>query len=63
VITLHGLSNLLPSTHGRAIGVSEGYVFLMGEHHLVGLRVHFNELGCRERIVLNYFVDIIYCSH
>jgi hypothetical protein len=38
VITLHGLSNLLPSTHGRAIGVSEGYVFLMGEHHLVGLR-------------------------
>jgi hypothetical protein len=29
----------------------------------VELRVHGNELGCRERIVLNYFVDIIYCSH
>src|SRR5918998_349117 len=36
---LHDLSNLLPATHGRAIGVSEGYVFLMGEHDLVGLRV------------------------
>src|SRR5262249_35846251 len=42
--TLHCLSNLLPSTCGRAKGVSEGDVFLMREHHPVGLRVPFHEL-------------------
>src|SRR6266567_9485064 len=42
--TLHSRSNLLPSTHGRAEGVSEGDVFLMGEHHLVELRVPLHEL-------------------
>src|ERR671913_2639431 len=30
---------------GRAKGVSEGYVFSMGVHHLQGLRVSFNELA------------------
>src|SRR6266568_7561232 len=56
--TLQSRSNLLPSTHGRAEGVSEGDVFLMGEHHLVGLRVPLHELLERSLIVFNYFVKI-----
>src|SRR6266568_9040305 len=56
--TLQSRSNLLPSTHGRAEGVSEGDVFLMGEHHLVGLRVPLHELLERSLIVFNDFVKI-----
>jgi hypothetical protein len=61
--TLHSRSDLLPSTHGRAQGVSEAYVFLMGEHHLHGFRIPFDELAQRELTLLNYFVKIIYRSH
>jgi hypothetical protein len=57
--TLHSRSNLLPSTRGRAKGVSEAYVLLMGEHHLHGLRVPFHELTQRALTLLNYFVKIM----
>ncbi len=57
--TLHRRSNLLPPTGDRAKGVSDAYIFPIGEHHLVGLRVPFHELGCREVISLNYYVKII----
>ncbi len=43
--TLRSRSDLLPPTRGRGNGVSEGYVFLMGEHHLHGLGVPFDELA------------------
>ena len=42
--TLQCLVNLLPSTGGRAKGISEGYIFSMGVHHLQGFRVTFEEL-------------------
>jgi hypothetical protein len=61
--TLQPLSNLLPSTHGRAEGVSEAYVFLMREHPLHGLRVPFRELTQRELTLLNSLVEIIYRRH
>src|SRR4051794_13334162 len=44
--TLHCRSDLLPPTGDRAKGVSDAYVFPMGEHHLVRLRVSFDELAC-----------------
>src|SRR5215217_2433642 len=44
---LHGLSNLLPSPHGRTLGVSEGYVVSTGEQALRRLGVSFDELVCR----------------
>src|SRR5437870_5364645 len=56
--TLHRRRNLLPSTRGRTEGVSEAYVFSMGEHHLVGLRVPLHELAQRSMIVFNCFVKI-----
>jgi hypothetical protein len=44
--TLQGLSNLLPTTCGRAKGVGEAYVFSMGEQLLRRLGVPFtNSLG------------------
>src|SRR5438045_26329 len=43
--TLQSRRHLLPSTHGRAEWVSEGDVFSMGEHHLVGLRVPLHKLA------------------
>ena len=61
--TLHGLSNLLPPTHGRALGVSEGYVVSMGEQLFRRLGVSFDELICRYMILLNYFVNRTYRSH
>jgi hypothetical protein len=60
---LHGLSNLLPPTHGRTLGVSEGYVVSMREQPLRRLGVSFDELTRRWVILLNYFVKIIYRSH
>jgi hypothetical protein len=42
--TVRDLSNLIPPTYGRAKGVGEAYVFLMGEHHLHGFRIPFGEL-------------------
>jgi hypothetical protein len=42
--TLNGRSSLLPSTHGRAKGISEAYVFAMRVHHLERLRVAFDNL-------------------
>ena len=44
---LLGLSNLLPTTHGRSKGVSEAYVFSMGEQGLHRLGVSFHELISR----------------
>jgi len=60
---LHDLSNLFPPTHRRAIGISEGYIFPMGEHQLGGLRVPFHELGGCEAILLDFSVKIIYSTH
>src|SRR5215204_5204799 len=45
--TLHALSNLFPSPHGRTLGVSKRYVLSMGEQPLRRLGVSFNELICR----------------
>jgi len=61
--TLHGLSNLLPSMRDSAKGVSEGYVFSMGEQLLRRLGVSFHELTQRQVKLLNYFVKIIYRTH
>jgi hypothetical protein len=62
--TPYGLSNLLlPSTGGRAKGVSEGNVFSMGEHPLHGLGVPLDELTQRELTLLKHLVKIIYRSH
>src|SRR3569833_2490661 len=61
--TLHGRSDLLPSTCGRGNGVSEGEVFSMGEHLLHGSGVPFHELTQRELHLLNYSVKIVYSSH
>src|SRR5918995_3549542 len=60
---LHGLRDLLPPTHGRAIGVSEGYVFSLGEEVLHRLGVASQELPLRSVILLDQFVDIIYSGH
>jgi hypothetical protein len=57
---LHGLSNLLPSTRWRAIGVSEAYVFSMGEQLLCRLGVSFDELPLRKVKLFKYFLKIIY---
>jgi hypothetical protein len=40
---LYGLGNLIPPTHGRAIGVSEGHVSSTGEEVLHSLGVAFQE--------------------
>jgi hypothetical protein len=45
---INDLSDLLPSTHGRAVGVSEACIVSMGEEVLHGLGVPFHELiECR----------------
>jgi hypothetical protein len=61
--TLHSGTNLLPSTCGRGNRVMEAYVFSMGEHHLHGFRVPFDELTQRELTLFNHSVKIIYRSH
>jgi hypothetical protein len=45
--TIYDLCNLLPPTHGRAIGVGEGYVLSMGPHLFDRLGVAFEELTRR----------------
>src|SRR6266702_7998432 len=60
--TLHSRSHLLPSTRGRAEGVSEGDVFSMGEHHLHGFRVPLREITQRSLVLFNDFVKIE-CTH
>src|SRR5215203_2216272 len=42
--TVPNLSNFIPSTHGRAKGVCEGYVFSMGPELIDRLGVAFQEL-------------------
>src|SRR3712207_32595 len=44
---LRGLSNPIPSTHGRAKGVSEAYVILMGDQLVHRLGVSLEELTLR----------------
>jgi hypothetical protein len=61
--TLLGRSDLLPSAHGRAKGVSKGYVFTMGEELLHRLWVPFDELVARLLELFEYSVKIIYSSH
>jgi hypothetical protein len=51
---LRSLSNLLPPTHGRAIGVGEAYIFSVGEELLHRLMVSFHELTYRLLILLDY---------
>src|SRR5918999_4767901 len=57
---LHGLGDLIEPTHGRAIGVSEGHVFSVGEEVLHRLGVSPQELPLRSEILLDQFVNIIY---
>ena len=47
----------------RTKGVKESCVFSMGEHHLVGFGVPFEELVRRSLILLDYLVKIIYGSY
>jgi hypothetical protein len=42
--TLQGLSNLIPPTHGRAKGVSEGNIVSMGEEVLIPFGTPFHDL-------------------
>src|SRR5215207_3822308 len=60
---LYGLGDLLPPTHGRAIGVSEGHVLSTGEEVLHRLGVSIDELPLRSVILLDQFVNIIYSGH
>jgi hypothetical protein len=45
--TIYDLGNLLPTTHGRPEGVSEGYVLSMRPHFFDRLGVAFEELARR----------------
>jgi hypothetical protein len=58
-----GLGNLIPPTHGRAIGVGEARVFSVGEEILHGLRVPFHELVQRQLIELDELIDLAYGCH
>src|SRR5215213_3191318 len=60
---LYGLGDLLPPTHGRAIGVGEGHVFCVGEEVLHRLGVASQKLPLRSVILLDSFVDIIDSGH
>jgi hypothetical protein len=60
--TVLGLSDLLPSTRGRAEGVGEGYVFSVGEKLLYRLWVPFHELIARLLELFQHSVEIIYSS-
>src|SRR5215208_2114606 len=60
---LYGLGDLIPPTHGRAIGVSEGYVFSVGEEVLHRLGVAYQKLPLRSIILLDSFVNIIDSGH
>jgi len=50
---LYALGDLLPPPHGRAIGVSEGHVFSVGEDILHRLGVSSQELPLRSEILLD----------
>jgi hypothetical protein len=50
---LYGLIDLLPPTHGRAIGVSEGHIFSVGEEVLHRLGVASQELSLHSVILLD----------
>jgi hypothetical protein len=50
---LYGLGDLIPPTHGRTIGVSEGHVFCVGEEVLHRLGVALQELPLRSIILLD----------
>src|SRR5215208_3239274 len=60
---LYGLGDLIPPTHGRAIGVSEGHVFSVGEEVLHRLGVAYQKLPLRSIILLDSFVNIIDSGH
>ena len=62
-IALQGLSNPLPSTHGRTIGAGEGCVFSMRPQLLPRFGVPFDKFAQRTLILLNYLLKIIYHSH
>src|SRR5215204_4811114 len=62
-IALQGLSNPLPSTHGRTIGAGEGCVFSMRPQLLPRFGVPFDEFAQRTLTLLNYLVKITYRSH
>jgi hypothetical protein len=61
--TLLGLSNRLPSTHGRAERVGEAHIVSVGEQLLHGLGVPFHELVARLLESFEYCVEISYSSH
>jgi hypothetical protein len=48
-----------------AIGVMSSLppTLALGEDHLVGFGVAFDELDCREVVLLEHFVDIVYRGH
>src|SRR5829696_1473395 len=60
---LQGPSNLIPPTHGRAIGIGGAYVFFMGPQLLDRLGVAFQELAQRYVISLDESIDIFCGSH
>src|SRR5829696_9179398 len=57
------MSNLLPPMRGRAKGVSQAYVFSMGEQLLHRFGVPFHELTKRLLILLDQLIDIVYSRH
>src|SRR5215217_5700854 len=56
-------SNLLPSTHERAKGVTEGYVLSMGVTLLYGFRVAFHKFTLRQSELLDEVVNVVLRSH
>jgi hypothetical protein len=50
---IHGFGDLIEPTNGRAIGVSEGHVFCVGEVVLHRLGVASQELPLRSVILLD----------
>src|SRR5215216_7897749 len=60
---LYALGDLIPPTHRRAIGASDGHVFSVGEEVLHRLGVSSQELPLRSVILLDQFVNITYSGH
>src|SRR5215218_6908346 len=60
---LYALGDLIPPTHGRALGASEAHVFCVGEELLHRVGVSSQELPLRSVILLDQFVNLIYSGH
>src|SRR5687768_12992183 len=60
---LDGGTNLLPSMRWRAKGISQGYVFSVGEQLLHGFGVSFHEHVQRLLILVDQLINIVYGRH